>query len=262
MKLVFQNMPCADCVNKTAESQKIRRTGGTHCLISHLPLAPRPLPSGLQIPRSFRPQQLPAPTPQDCPAWGQAARVSTGHSSPGATPGLPRPPGHLQEPGLSSPSPSLAPSPSAAHHSWGPTCAINSGPCCRLSSHETQWCRHHLPSPPPTSKATSQPRPHQSGLPPPSRLLCPRLPSHLPPQKHPQNSQGCSFFLRHSLSPTSGQRIHLQRRRHRRLSSISGSGRSPGGGHGSLLQYSCLRIPRTEEPGGLQFTGPRRAGHD
>ena len=34
-------------------------------------------------------------------------------------------------------------------------------------------------------------------------------------------------------------------------SSIPGSGRSPGGGNGSLLQHSCLKNP-TEEPGGLQ----------
>ena len=36
------------------------------------------------------------------------------------------------------------------------------------------------------------------------------------------------------------------------LSSILGSGRSPGEGNGYPLQYSCLRIPWTEEPGGLQ----------
>jgi len=28
-------------------------------------------------------------------------------------------------------------------------------------------------------------------------------------------------------------------------------GRSPGEGHGNPLQYSCLEIPCTEEPGGL-----------
>ena len=33
---------------------------------------------------------------------------------------------------------------------------------------------------------------------------------------------------------------------------IPGSGRSPGGGHGNPLQYSCWRIPGTQEPGGLQ----------
>ena len=38
--------------------------------------------------------------------------------------------------------------------------------------------------------------------------------------------------------------------------SIHGSGRSPGEGNGNPLQYSCLeKIPRTEEPGGLQSMG-------
>ena len=37
--------------------------------------------------------------------------------------------------------------------------------------------------------------------------------------------------------------------------SITGWGRSPGGGHGDPLQHSCLENPRTEEPGGLQSMG-------
>ena len=41
--------------------------------------------------------------------------------------------------------------------------------------------------------------------------------------------------------------------------SIPESGRSPGEGNGNLLQYSC---PWTEEPGGLQFMGLQRVGHD
>ena len=32
---------------------------------------------------------------------------------------------------------------------------------------------------------------------------------------------------------------------------IPGSGRSPGVGNGSLLQYSCWKIPWTDEPGGV-----------
>ena len=32
--------------------------------------------------------------------------------------------------------------------------------------------------------------------------------------------------------------------------------------HGSPLQYSCWRIPQTEESGRLQSTGLQRAGHD
>ena len=41
--------------------------------------------------------------------------------------------------------------------------------------------------------------------------------------------------------------------------SIPGSGRSPGGGNGSLLQHSCWRIPWTEEPSGLQSLRSPRA---
>ena len=40
----------------------------------------------------------------------------------------------------------------------------------------------------------------------------------------------------------------------RDVSSIPGLGRFPGEGHGNALQSSCLEIPRTEEPGGLQST--------
>ena len=36
------------------------------------------------------------------------------------------------------------------------------------------------------------------------------------------------------------------------MGSISGSGRSPGGGNGNPLQDSCLENLRTEEPDGLQ----------
>ena len=44
--------------------------------------------------------------------------------------------------------------------------------------------------------------------------------------------------------------------------SIPGLGRSPGGGHGCPLQYSCWKIPWTEDPGGLQSMGSQRIGHD
>ena len=36
---------------------------------------------------------------------------------------------------------------------------------------------------------------------------------------------------------------------------IPGSGRSPGGGNGNLLHYSCLKNPWTEESGGLPSMG-------
>ena len=40
------------------------------------------------------------------------------------------------------------------------------------------------------------------------------------------------------------------------LGSIPGLGRSPGGGHGNPLQYSCLgESPWTEVPFGLQSMG-------
>ena len=42
---------------------------------------------------------------------------------------------------------------------------------------------------------------------------------------------------------------------------ILGSRRSPGGGHGNPLQYSCLENPM-EEPGWLQSIGLQRNGHN
>ena len=46
------------------------------------------------------------------------------------------------------------------------------------------------------------------------------------------------------------------------LGSISGSGEDPlEKGHGTPLQYSCWRIPWTEQPGGLQSIGSQRVGH-
>ena len=44
--------------------------------------------------------------------------------------------------------------------------------------------------------------------------------------------------------------------------SIPGSGRSPGEGNGNPLQYYCLKIPWTEEPGRLQSVGPQRVRQD
>ena len=45
----------------------------------------------------------------------------------------------------------------------------------------------------------------------------------------------------------------------RDVGSILGLGRSPGGGHGDLLQYSCLENPK---PGRLRATGWQGVGHD
>ena len=43
----------------------------------------------------------------------------------------------------------------------------------------------------------------------------------------------------------------------RDVSLIPGLGSSPGVGNGNPLQYSCLEVPRTEEPGRLQSMGCR-----
>ena len=43
---------------------------------------------------------------------------------------------------------------------------------------------------------------------------------------------------------------------------ISGLGRSPGERNGNPLQYLAWKIPRTEDPGGLQFTGSQRIRHN
>ena len=43
---------------------------------------------------------------------------------------------------------------------------------------------------------------------------------------------------------------------------IPGLGRSLGGGNGNPLQYSCLEIPWTEEPGRLQSMGLQRVRHN
>ena len=43
---------------------------------------------------------------------------------------------------------------------------------------------------------------------------------------------------------------------------ISESGRFPGEENGNPLQYSWLKIPWTEEPGGLRFMGSQTVRHD
>ena len=43
---------------------------------------------------------------------------------------------------------------------------------------------------------------------------------------------------------------------------ISGLERSPGGGHGNPLQYSCLENPMDGEPGEPRSLGSQRVRHD
>ena len=45
----------------------------------------------------------------------------------------------------------------------------------------------------------------------------------------------------------------------RDLRSISGSGRSPGEGHGTTLQYSCLENSIDRGAGGLQSMGSKES---
>ena len=48
----------------------------------------------------------------------------------------------------------------------------------------------------------------------------------------------------------------------RDVGSVPGLGRSPGGGHGNLLQRPCLEIAWAEEPRGLRSMGSQRVRHD
>ena len=48
----------------------------------------------------------------------------------------------------------------------------------------------------------------------------------------------------------------------RDVSWISRLGRSPGGGNGNPLQYSCLENSWTEKPGGLLSMRSQRVGQD
>ena len=60
----------------------------------------------------------------------------------------------------------------------------------------------------------------------------------------------------------SGKEPACQCRRLRDIGLVPGSGRSPGGGPGNPLRYSCLENPMAEEPGGMWSIGSQRVGHD
>ena len=59
-----------------------------------------------------------------------------------------------------------------------------------------------------------------------------------------------------------GKEFACQCRRCWKAGLISESGRSPGGGNGNLLQYSCLENSMDREIGGLQSIGSQRTRHD
>ena len=46
------------------------------------------------------------------------------------------------------------------------------------------------------------------------------------------------------------------------VSLIPGLGKSPGGGNGKILQYSCLENPMDKETGRLQSMESQQVGHD
>ena len=87
----------------------------------------------------------------------------------------------------------------------------------------------------------------------------------------------CSYLSRHQDNPVSGTWLALDlgfpdgsvgkestcsAEDAEDVGLIPRSGRSPGGGNGNPLQCSCLENPRMGEPGGLQFMGSQRIGHD
>ena len=59
-----------------------------------------------------------------------------------------------------------------------------------------------------------------------------------------------------------GKESACQCRKCKRHSNIPGLGRSPGGGNGNPLLYSCLGKSHGEEPGGLQSVGLQRVRHN
>ena len=80
-----------------------------------------------------------------------------------------------------------------------------------------------------------------------------------------------SYIIRSHLSPVvaqmntkhGGSEVKASACNAGALGSIPGSGRPPGEGNGNPLQYSYLENPMEGgEPGGLQFTGWQRVGHD
>ena len=62
----------------------------------------------------------------------------------------------------------------------------------------------------------------------------------------------CWFRWGFSGDATPGSVVNNLPAKARDSGSIPGLGRSPGEGNGNPLQYSCLEIPWTEDPGGPQ----------
>ena len=70
----------------------------------------------------------------------------------------------------------------------------------------------------------------------------------------------CLFNVKDFPGGASGKEPTCQCRRLKRENAglIPGLGKSAAEGNGNPFQYSCRRIPRTEEPGQLQCIGSQR----
>ena len=166
----------------------------------------------------------------------------------------------------------------AATLSW--SCCFPSQPEQQLSSLQCRWSQPWRPHPysPPLSPAGTTlwlPRGQQACPQPCFPHLCvlqghsaPRaLSGSISDHSHfPKSSPGCSpvtsgcaGLLGKVLGFPSGSVV---KRPCRRLGFNPWDGRSPGEGNGNTLQYFCLRIPSTEEPGGLPSMGSQGVGHD
>ena len=86
-----------------------------------------------------------------------------------------------------------------------------------------------------------------------------RLQETLPGHSKVKNSPSNFWLYQPVYFPgsTSGQEPACQRRRLRDSGSIPGSGRSPGGGQGNLLQYPCLENPMERGAWRLWSIGPQ-----
>ena len=74
---------------------------------------------------------------------------------------------------------------------------------------------------------------------------------------------GCLYFLRWGFSGASvGRELPCNPRDARDMGSIPGSGRSPGGGHGYSLQYSCLENLMDRGAWWATVHRLQRVGHD
>ena len=88
----------------------------------------------------------------------------------------------------------------------------------------------------------------------------------------PVFSLGSSWLLQSHLGELAKNRDFLKKKKKKNLpanagdirdtGSISGLGRSSGGGYDNPLRYSCLENPMDRGAGRLHYMGSQRVGHD